>query len=262
MGLTSFERRVLVVLMVFFTVQTLGFTVFQEFYHLPSPWSWAFYPATAAYHAILWLGLWSIRSHFLALDGTPLKSLGLPNLLTLFRLTSLPIITLVFLMARSHPSLSLPLVFFVSIAFLTDLADGFLARTYGMGTQLGKLLDSTTDYIILFSLAVVLGISGVLPLYLLVCIMVRLLFQIIAVLWIQIAHQRQFIETTWLGKASLFVLMVLFAVEILVFLRLPGWEGHWAITSLEVFGAVTMIISTIDKAVFFSRRLKDIPPTR
>ena len=261
MGLTSFERRVLAVLLAFFAVQTLGFAVFQEFYRLPTPWSWAFYPVTAGYHAILWLGLWSIRSHFLTLDGTPLKNLGLPNLLTLFRLTSLPIITLVFLLARTHASLALPLVIFVSIAFLTDLADGFLARTYRMGTQLGKLLDSTTDYVILFSLTVVLGITGVLPLYLLTCILVRLLFQIIAVLWVQIAHQRQFIETTWLGKASLFVLMVLFAVEILVFLRLPGWEGHWAITSLEAFGAVTMVISTIDKAVFFWRRVKGIEKT-
>jgi len=104
----------------------------------------------------------------------------------------------------------------------------------------------------------VLGISGVLPGYLLAFILVRLLFQLGGVIWIQIKYDRRFVETTWLGKASLFVLMVLFAVEILVFLRLPGWEGHWAITTLEIFSAVVMVISTIDKALFFRRKVRGL----
>ena len=257
MGLTTFQRRLLAVLLAFFAMQTLGFAVFQAFYRLPSPWDWVFYPMTAVYHVILWMGLWSVRGRFTTLEGEPLKRLGWPNLLTLFRLTSLPIITIVFLLARSHPSLSLPLVIFVSVAFLTDLLDGFLARSFKMGTQLGKTLDSTTDYVILFCLTLVLGVTGVLPLYLLLLILLRLLFQIGGVIWIQLVYRRQYVETTWLGKASLFVLMVLFAVEILVFLRLPGWEGHWAITLLEVFSAVVMVVSTIDKTLFFRRKLAE-----
>lgn len=257
MTLTPFERRLTTVLLLFLTVQTLGFAVFQAFYNLPAPWNWAFYPLTAAYHTGLWFALMSVRNRFTHLDGAPLTRLGIPNLLTLFRLTSLPIITLVFLLARTHPSLSVPLVIFISVAFLSDLLDGFLARTLKMGTQLGKLLDSSTDYIILFSLAVVLGLSGVLPTYLLVFILVRLAFQIGAVLWVQLSFNKQFVETTWLGKASLFVLMVLFAVEVLVFLRLPGLDGHWAIMALEIFSALVMAISTVDKAVFFWRKLKE-----
>jgi len=257
MGLTAFQRRLLAVLVAFFVVQILGFAVFQAFFPLPSPWDWIFYPVTAVYHAILWAGLWSVRNRFTTLEGEPLTRLGWPNLLTLFRLTSLPIITLVFLLARTHPSLSLPLVIFVAAAFLTDLLDGFVARAFRMGTQLGKLLDSCTDYVILFSLTLVLGVTGVLPAYLLALIMIRLVFQIGGVIWIQLAFGRQYVETTWLGKASLFVLMVLFAVEILVFLRLPGWEGHWAITSLEIFTAVVMIASTVDKVLFFRHKLRE-----
>lgn len=257
MGLTFFELRVLTVVLAFYAVQTVGFAVFQSFYHLPKPWGWAFYLVTAVYHALVWLGLWSIRRRFLDLEGRPLTKLGLPNLLTLFRLSSLPIIALVFLSARAHPSLQIPLVVFVSVAFLTDLLDGFLARTFGMGTKLGMTLDSSTDYVVLVSLTAVLGLTDVLPLYLLVCILVRLAFQVAAVAWIQVRYHKQFVETTWLGKASLFVLMVLFALEILVFLRLPGLTGHWAVTSFEIFAAVTMVISTLDKLVFFRRRLQE-----
>ena len=256
MGLTYFELRVLAVLLGFFGVQSVGYAVFQHFYHLLPGWNWAFYLSSAAYHGVLWFGLWSIRQRFTDHDGKPLTKLGLPNLLTLFRLTSLPIIALVFLSARAHPSLSIPLVVFVSVAFLTDLADGFLARTFHMGTQLGQILDSSTDYVILFCLTLVLGTSGVLPAYLLTLILIRLSFQILGVVIIQITLQKQFVETTWLGKASLFVLMVLFALEILVFLRLPGWEGHWAVSAFEGFCAVVMVISTVDKAVFFWSKVK------
>lgn len=256
MALTSFERRVLSVLVGFFAIQTFGFWLFETFIPLPTPWDWLWYPLALGYHGLLWLGLWSIRGSYTDNDGMPLKNLGLPNILTLFRLTTLPTITTVFLLARTESRLAIPLVVFVSFAFLTDLADGFLARTFHMGTRLGKLLDSSTDYVILFSLALVLGVSGVLPAYLLALIVVRLVFQVSAALWVQWRFQRHWVETTWLGKASLFVLMVLFAVEILVFLRLPGLEGHWAIRGLEVFAALTMVVSTLDKAVFFWRKLK------
>ncbi len=257
MVLSSFERRLLSVMAAFFAVQVVGFAVFQAFYHLPSPWDWVFYPASAVYHVLLWVGLMSIRQRFNDLEGRPLVKVGLPNLLTLFRLTSLPIIALVFLQAREHPSLSLPLVIFVSVAFLTDLLDGFLARTFGLGTQLGKTLDSSTDYVILASLSIVLGITGVLQLYLLVAILVRLGFQVGAVIWVQVAYGKQFVETTWLGKASLFVLMVLYAVEILVFLRLPGLEHSPFVIGLEILTAIAMVISTVDKAIFFARKLKE-----
>jgi phosphatidylglycerophosphate synthase len=257
MALSSFERRLLSVLCVFFVVQIAGFAVFQGFYHLPTPWDWVFYPATAVYHALLWLGLLSIRKRFNDLDDRPLTRVGIPNLLTLFRLTSLPIIALVFLLARQHPSLSMPLVVFVSVAFLTDLLDGFLARTFKMGTQLGKTLDSSTDYVILASLSIVLGITGVLQLYLLAAILVRLGFQVGAVIWVQVAFGKQFVETTWLGKASLFILMVLYAVEILVFLRLPGMENSPWVVGFEIFTAFVMVISTVDKIVFFARKLRE-----
>lgn len=257
MALSPFERRVLLVLCGFFVVQITGFAVFQGFYHLPAPWDWGFYPATLVYHCFLWMSLLGIRKRFTDLEGRPLTKLGIPNLLTLFRLTSLPIIALIFLLARQHPSLSLPLVIFVSAAFLTDLLDGFLARTFKMGTQLGKILDSSTDYVILASLSIVLGLTGVLPMYLLVFILVRLGFQIGATYFVLWMFKKQFVETTWLGKASLFVLMVLYAVEILVFLRLPGMENSPWVVGFEIFTAVVMMVSTVDKIVFFVRKLRE-----
>jgi len=259
MALSSFERRLLSVMAAFFAVQVAGFAVFQAFYHLPAPWDWGFYPATAVYHLVLAWGLLAMRKHFTDMEDRPLARVGIPNLLTLFRLTSLPIIALVFLQAREHPSLSLPLVIFVSAAFFTDLLDGFLARTFKMGTHLGKILDSGTDYVILASLSIVLGITGVLQAYLLIAILIRLGFQIGATYFVLWVFKRQFVETTWLGKASLFVLMVLYAVEILVFLRLPGLEHSPWVVGLEVFTAVVMLISTVDKWVFFARKLKENP---
>jgi len=80
------------------------------------------------------------------------------------------------------------------------------------------------------------------------------------VVWIQVAFGKQWVETTLWGKASLFVLMVLYAVEILVFLRLPGLEGSWLINAIEVISAAVMVISTVDKGLFFQRKLREDPP--
>ena len=48
---------------------------------------------------------------------------------------------------------------------------------------------------------------------------------------------------------------VLYAVEILVFLRLPGMENSPWVVGFEIFTAFVMLISTVDKIVFFARRL-------
>ncbi len=258
MVLTSFEKRLLAVLVLLGLLQGLIFGAFVWAYQLPVSVVQVFVPAHLAYHLVLLFALWSIRGDHKRLDGTPLARLGVPNLLTLYRLTSLPVMATLFLLARELTELAVPLVVYIATAFLTDLADGFLARTFGWGTQLGKVLDSSTDYLIVFSLALVLGATGVLPLWLLATIVFRLGFQVGGLAWLQATHHKRVVETTFLGKASLFVLMVLFAAEILVFLRLPGWENSLVVTSMEIFTAVVMLISTVDKFLFFRKHSR--PP--
>jgi cardiolipin synthase len=254
MTLTRFEIRLLGVVALLGLLQGSVFGAFVYFYQLPLELLWVFLPLHGVYHGALWLALRAIRGDHRALDGTPLSKIGIPNLVTLSRVTSLPVMGALFLLARDRTELASPLVVYIVSAFLTDLLDGFLARNFGWGTHLGKILDSSTDYLLGFVLALMLGITGVLPLWLLGFIVFRLLFQVSGLVWLAVVRKKRVAETTFWGKASLFVLMLLFAVEILVFLRLPGLENTVFVFAFEVVAAAAMVISTVDKLLFFRRQ--------
>jgi phosphatidylglycerophosphate synthase len=73
-------------------------------------------------------------------------------------------------------------------------------------------------------------------------------------LWLAVVRKKRVAETTFWGKASLFALMLLFGVEILVFLRLPGLEHSLFVVIFELGAAAVMVVSTVDKLLFFRRQ--------
>lgn len=84
--------------------------------------------------------------------------MNIPNLLTLSRIVFLFLI--VGLLALPWPgSASLAFVLFL-IAAITDWADGFLARRYGLVSNFGKLMDALTDKILMVGLFVSLTVLG------------------------------------------------------------------------------------------------------
>lgn len=80
--------------------------------------------------------------------------MNLPNLLTLLRLLLIPCYVWAFYAAQSpHKVLALGILLF---AGLTDVVDGYIARTYKLETYIGQLLDPLADKLmmvaVLFSL--------------------------------------------------------------------------------------------------------------
>ena len=69
--------------------------------------------------------------------------MNLPNTLTLLRIVSIPIFILVFYLPFKWSNLLACLLF--SIAALTDLLDGYLARKLGQTSRLGAFLDPVAD---------------------------------------------------------------------------------------------------------------------
>ena len=66
--------------------------------------------------------------------------LTIPNLLSFFRIALIPIIA--WLYCTEHPYWALSVVI---LSGLTDLADGYIARTYNMATDFGKMIDPIAD---------------------------------------------------------------------------------------------------------------------
>lgn len=82
----------------------------------------------------------------------------LPNLLTLSRILLCPILAHSILTSR--PLLASSILFYCAVS---DLADGELARRYGMKSVLGTILDPAADKILMTTMVVSLGYKGLLP---------------------------------------------------------------------------------------------------
>lgn len=81
-------------------------------------------------------------------------SLNLPNFLTLIRICLIPVFVVVFLAPTPDRSLVAAVIF--TVAAVTDLLDGYIARRTGQVTKLGKLLDPIADKLLVLSALILL----------------------------------------------------------------------------------------------------------
>src|SRR5689334_19969826 len=81
-------------------------------------------------------------------------SINLPNFLTLVRIFLIPVFVVFFLAPTPDRSLIAAVIF--TVAAVTDLLDGYIARRTGQVTKLGKLLDPIADKLLVLSALILL----------------------------------------------------------------------------------------------------------
>lgn len=81
-------------------------------------------------------------------------SINLPNFLTLVRILLIPVFVVFFLAPTPDRSLVAAVIF--TVAAVTDLLDGYIARRTGQITKLGKLLDPIADKLLVLSALILL----------------------------------------------------------------------------------------------------------
>ena len=84
-----------------------------------------------------------------------------PNILTLGRIATAPVIVYLLLVPDSTAMSIAAALFF--IATMTDFLDGYIARSYGSGTTLGKFLDPLADKVVVISALIMLAGTPQLP---------------------------------------------------------------------------------------------------
>jgi CDP-diacylglycerol--glycerol-3-phosphate 3-phosphatidyltransferase len=77
-----------------------------------------------------------------------------PNFMTISRIASVPVIVVLLMYETRVTTFISALIF--SIASITDYFDGYLARTRGLMTKLGKILDPLADKLLVASTLVML----------------------------------------------------------------------------------------------------------
>lgn len=102
------------------------------------------------------------------------RTLNFANALTALRLVLVPVF-LYFLFARGGHDTACRITAFVifAIAIITDRFDGWLARTYDMVTEFGKLADPIADKMLIGSALIGLSMLGDLPWWVTVMILLR-----------------------------------------------------------------------------------------
>ena len=86
--------------------------------------------------------------------GIGQESLNLPNFLTLVRILLIPVFVILFITPTPDRSLMAAIIF--TVAAVTDLLDGYIARRTGQVTKLGKLLDPIADKLLVLSALILL----------------------------------------------------------------------------------------------------------
>ena len=99
----------------------------------------------------------------------------IPNLLSLFRLTLIPVYMTIYLEGRYLLAGAI-----LALSCLTDLLDGWVARKFHMVTELGKLLDPLADKATQLSLTVCLSLRHPILMPVLLLLISKEVFQIAA----------------------------------------------------------------------------------
>ena len=94
--------------------------------------------------------------------------MSIPNLITLARILLVPVVV----WAIASGQMLIAFLLFVA-AGVSDAVDGFLAKRFGMTSELGAYLDPLADKVLIVSIYVALGITGALPRWLVILVVSR-----------------------------------------------------------------------------------------
>ena len=153
--------------------------------------------------------------------------MSIPNLLSLLRLALVPMFAVVFFQPWPDAHTWAALIYL--IAFLTDIADGWIARRFNQITKLGRILDPLADKLMTFTVIVCITADHIIPLWAVVAFFCK---ELTIAIGGCLMYQRlgDVIPSNWLGKASTGVFFVVCAALVLF----PAIPRPWA-TGLITF---------------------------
>jgi cardiolipin synthase len=140
-------------------------------------------------------------------------SMGLANWLTIVRILLVPVLVICLVYNRALLALGT----FV-VAAVTDMMDGYIARTRGTKTRLGAFLDPLADKLLLTASFVTLTYKfpQVLPFWLTAIVLSRDILLVLVAVLIMLTGGQLNPTPTWLGKASTVFQMITVGVALLV----------------------------------------------
>lgn len=223
--------------------QILFYSIIVPVFRLPLLNWLMFLLVCIPFHGLILLAMIKLRHLFVLVDTKEaLTKINISNLLSLFRISSIP--TLLFLILSTQKvSLLIIALAFLSIVFITDFVDGKLARRLKQVTVIGQYLDSTSDYLVLITTSIIFLQYHIISIGFLILLLIRLFVVAGGNTLIFLRESHVDPQTSYLGKASVFAVMLFFAFRLLKFLL--------EITNMEFRGSL-LLFSLIDRLEYMT----------
>ena len=162
--------------------------------------------------------------------------MSIPNLITLARILAVPVI----LWAITSGEMRIAFALFLA-AGLSDLVDGYLAKRFGMATELGAYLDPLADKAMIVSIYVALGIVEAIPRWLVILVVSRDIMIVSAVILSWLVDKPVKLKPIAVSKLNT-VAQIVYATVVLAALTF-GWEIPLVIGVLIAVVAVLTLLS-------------------
>ena len=130
------------------------------------------------------------------------RILTVPNLISVARLACVPLFLWLLLGREARIEAGLLL----ALLGATDWIDGWIARHFDQGSEVGKVLDPTADRVLLVFAGVALLVDGSLPLWVGIVVLAREAVISVAVVVLAAVGARR-MDVQWAGKAGTLALM-------------------------------------------------------
>ena len=125
--------------------------------------------------------------------------MSIPNLLSLIRLVLVPVFAVVFFQPWPDAHFWAAVIYLA--AFLTDIADGWIARHFNQITKLGRILDPLADKLMTFTVIICITVDGIIPVWAVVIFFLKEAAMGLGALSMY-RKVDDVIPSNWLGKAS------------------------------------------------------------
>ena len=134
-----------------------------------------------------------MRFHFFR----TVRSLGAPNLLSIFRIILIPVFVIFFFSGIMYADIYAAAV--LAISGITDILDGFVARRFQLVSELGHILDPLADKMTQMIVCICLVIRHTALLWVLCLLILKEMIMIAASVYIVKTGKKMF-PSKWYGK--------------------------------------------------------------
>ena len=153
--------------------------------------------------------------------------MNVPNILSLLRLAMVPVFAVIFFQPLPQARYWAALVY--ALAFLTDIADGYIARRFNQITRLGRILAPLADKLMTFTVIICIAAAGSIPVWAVVVFFLKEAAMGLGAM--SMLHKiDDVMPSNWLGKGSTGVFFVVCAALVLF----PSIPHNWATGMISV----------------------------